>query len=623
MAPKLGYEPVDPTNVPPPREIEVWVPGGIRATIAIPHGVDSDDPKWATPTKRMALILHGQMGHRDYCYQKILAHKLAAFRGIYSLRIDFRGCGALEDCADTKLGRVINSDLEDITRCMEFITDPSLNPLKTAFVPLAIIAHSRGAVVMYLWAVQQAALLRAGDPERKAFQVPNLVSCSTRYNTPTNFERDDVIDDDFVSMEMTCLRHGKYQLVVVPREELLTLIAVDLTCVKDLPDSWSVLSIYGMEDDVVSPNDGAQFSNLLSRCRHSHHLEVIKNADHTFMGVHHIESEEDQEDFNPEGLPLDKNKLVNYRHHAVAAMLHWLKPENELLRFLHANTTIGNQFRWKDIDGLLNFRDVGGWRLLKPTYSKSLKLGLTIFVRSNYIFRSACINSITQEGAQALKALGVKTIFDLRSPQESAGDIDPGYLSHARINRITSPIIDLERVAPEELAKRLVASATSSNKLEKVNQEILREGVQPLRTIFTYIKEHPHEPFVISCSNGRELTGIVTMLILSLAGVDKHTVANEHALSVHGVSAPQQVAHNKAVERVATNGTVTDNSVSFGEETLISMFRTLDILEEEFGGVKSYMTNHLGFVESEVKGIYDNLVTHQAKGPVTFPVCKI
>lgn len=150
MAPKLGYEPVDTNDVPVPRELEVSVPGGISGTIAIPHGVDSDDVRWATPTNRMVLILHGQMGHRDYCYQKLLAHRLAAYRGMYSLRIDFRGCGSLDDYADPKIGRVVESDLEDITRSMEFITNKALNPLGIDFVPLAIIAHSRGAVVMYL-----------------------------------------------------------------------------------------------------------------------------------------------------------------------------------------------------------------------------------------------------------------------------------------------------------------------------------------------------------------------------------------------------------------------------------------------------------------------------------------
>lgn len=613
MAPKLGYEPVDATDVPPPREVDVRVPGGISATVAIPHGVDSDDPKWATPTKRMVLLLHGQMGHRDYCYQKILAHKLAAYRGMYSLRIDFRGCGALDDCADLSVGRIVDADLEDITHCMEFITDASLNPFGVSFVPLAIVAHSRGAVATYLWAMKQAALLKSGDPKREAFYVPNMVSCSTRYHSLTMFEKHNYLDSSLEGVQMRCLRHGKNQLVNVPRLELDSVIDADLTCVKDLPANWSVLSIYGKEDDVVSANDGAQFSNLLSRCRHSHHLDIIDNADHMFMGRHQIENEEDEEDYNPEGWPLGKKNFVNYRFHVAASILHWLKPENELLRFLYANASTQTQPRWRTVDGVQHFRDIGGWHLLRPNFSKSLKAGLSIFVRSDYIYRSSRINSITADGASTLKKMGVKHVFDLMSPQEAAGHVDPGYLAHANINVIKSPFFDELVDAP---AQNLASSSRSVSQSEIINQNILKNGVQLLRRIFTHIKDYPLEAFLISCSNGQSLTGVVVMLILSLAGVDKHTIAHEHGLSIYGAQMRPRISHNRLVESVFTSGSSHDNIV-------VSMFRTLDVLEEQYGGVQSYMTTHLGFREAEVREIYNNLVTHQSKGPVSFPVCKI
>lgn len=621
MAPKLGYEPVDTNDVPVPRELEVSVPGGISGTIAIPHGVDSDDVRWATPTNRMVLILHGQMGHRDYCYQKLLAHRLAAYRGMYSLRIDFRGCGSLDDYADPKIGRVVESDLEDITRSMEFITNKALNPLGIDFVPLAIIAHSRGAVVMYLWALQQEDILRRGDPNRKAFRVPNLVSCSARYNSLTIFEKHDIIDDDFEGVDMNCLRYGKTQLVSVPRQELVSLIDVDLTCVKDIPECWSVMSVYGQEDDVVAPNDGAQFSNLLNRCRHSHHLEIIKHADHNFLGLHHIENDDDMEDHNPEGLPIDKkSKLVNYRYHVASAISHWLKPENELLRFLHANLRIGDLPRWKSIDGVFDFRDIGGWRLLRPTFSDKLVFGLSVHLRSGFIYRSACIKSISAQGAEAVKNLGIKTIYDLRSSQETDGDVDPGYLVHARIKRISSPVIDVERVSPQAIARNssLLSSASSH-----VYEEILQENVQPLRVIFMHIKDKPQEPFLITCSNGRDITGVTVMLIMKLAGVDAHTIAQEHGLSVHGYQAGQsQITKTNVVERVATNGTIKGRKGQ-AEPLSIAMFKALETLEVSYGGILSYMRNHLGFVESEIREIYGSLVTTARNPSVNFPVCKI
>ena len=86
-----------------PREIEVTLGKGVSGTLTVPHSADSESPfeqNYAPTTNKAAIILHGQGGHRSYCYQKMLAHKLASDLGIYSLRIDFRGCGNSADNAD-------------------------------------------------------------------------------------------------------------------------------------------------------------------------------------------------------------------------------------------------------------------------------------------------------------------------------------------------------------------------------------------------------------------------------------------------------------------------------------------------------------------------------------------
>ena len=73
-------------NPPIPREIEVTVGKGVAATLAIPPGLDSQNAfaeNLAPATHKAALILHGQGGHRNYCYQKTLAHRLASELGIF------------------------------------------------------------------------------------------------------------------------------------------------------------------------------------------------------------------------------------------------------------------------------------------------------------------------------------------------------------------------------------------------------------------------------------------------------------------------------------------------------------------------------------------------------------
>ena len=62
-----------------------------------------------------------------------------------------------------------------------------------------------------------------------------------------------------------------------------------------------------------------------------------------------------------------------------------------------------------DIDGIYNFRDIGGYAIDgAPEYS----------VRRGFIFRCANTGNITPSGMQQLRDLGITTIFDLRSSSE-------------------------------------------------------------------------------------------------------------------------------------------------------------------------------------------------------------
>lgn len=162
-------KPVDKKyNPPPPREVKVRFGKGVTGTLSIPHAMDSDNPfeqDLAPVTHKAALILHGQGGHRNYCYQKHLAHRLAKDLGIFSLRIDFRGCGDSADNENKLEGRTLTQDVEDIQAAAEFVQNGKLNGLGMDLTLSSIIAHSRGGVAMFLWAMKQDELLKKRRPK--------------------------------------------------------------------------------------------------------------------------------------------------------------------------------------------------------------------------------------------------------------------------------------------------------------------------------------------------------------------------------------------------------------------------------------------------------------------------
>ena len=128
-----------------------------------------------------------------------------------------------------------------------------------------------------------------------------------------------------------------------------------MSALRDLSTDFSVLSVYGLEDRIIPVNDGSFYANVLNRGPYSHHLELIPFADHNFYGIDPIETEDDAEDYNPHNLPLNNKKLVNHNVMVTSIIIDYLKPENELNRFLYRSFNVGYIPRWKQLDGISDF----------------------------------------------------------------------------------------------------------------------------------------------------------------------------------------------------------------------------------------------------------------------------
>lgn len=616
-------------DVEPPREIEVDVGNGIKGTLAIPHSVDIEDylqQNYAPPTTKVALLLHGQGGHRDYCYQKILAHRLAADLGVYSLRIDFRGCGYLDDHPDTKEGRTLEKDVEDIQTCAEYLLDGNRNAANVNFLLLSIISHSRGAVAMFLWANKQEELLRSADRAR-AIIVPNLVNCSLRFRGETIRERYTFLDDDFEFVEQTAPRYGKVQPTRVTKQELVSLANVDLTPIRDLSPFWSVLSVYGLEDHIIPREDCSYFANTLNRGPYTHQLELIDGADHNFYGQA-VESESDQEELNPNGYPLNKKKLINYNYLVSAIVTKYLRYDQELLRFAAHTKYIGSIPRVKSVDGIANFRDIGGWQINTPTFPLDSNRKTCYFVRPGFIYRCANTVGLSSSGILTMKELNINTVYDLRSVEECEKDGVCSSFKDSQIERFHTPVFRNEDYSPQLIALRLSNLITSWHTYVHIYDHMLDLGTDLFRAMFEHVRDRPDSPFVFHCTAGKDRTGVFAMLALRLTGLDRHTIAKEYELTSIGLLPDHPKIKHKyvtqmqklkkkegasALEEHILRGRKNWSIEEDGFNNLISsryeaMLDTIELLETKYGGIVLYMKKNLKFSEDDIKQIFNNLV---------------
>ncbi|KAJ8098643.1 tyrosine phosphatase family-domain-containing protein [Lipomyces tetrasporus] len=422
------------------------------------------------------VIMHGFGGHKNYCYQKMLARKLSESPlGLYSFRFDFRGCGESAEI-ESPDGRTLDEDLHDIMDVLHYVRE-----IKKLYL-LGLAGHSRGALAGLCYAV------------RFDHSIPNIINCSGRFRAEQIRDR---VGRQSPTWEQDkghwadVPRYMQMRRIFVPANETYSLAKPNMNEIVHLPSSTSFLTIYGLKDTHISVNDSEMYANLLGN---RHTLKFIPEGDHNFY-AHNSETGE----------------RVNYNPQVAQFIADWISPESRRKRFLDRNDHVSAIRRWKVIDGVLNFRELGGWKTRDGRY-----------IRTGYIFRSAQINTVTEIGMAALKELNICKSFDLRSSQECQKN---GAYEIPGLDRQHVPLGVDEDMSPEEIAKKLNRLALGADGFLIVYREFLEEGIKAYRTILEHIRDQSDKPLIIHCTAGKDRTGIICALILLLADVDADTVA--------------------------------------------------------------------------------------------------
>ena len=214
------------------------------------------------------------------------------------------------------------------------------------------------------------------------------------------------------------------------------------------------------------------------------------------------------------------------------------------------------------IEGTHNFRDVGGY----PTADG----GAT---RWRMLFRSDSLHALTQAGHRALEELGLATAIDLR--YESELDRFPSVLAgHPQIAYRHRPLGP--HVAPFE--EPAVA-------YDELNAYFL-DSCQPfVATILGDLSDVRAYPALLSCHAGRDRTGLVVALLLSLAGVPREDVVADYALS--GNRAGRLLAEYR--ELATPDGYDALTAAAFLECPPETMEHTLYHLDQRYGGAEGYV----------------------------------
>jgi protein-tyrosine phosphatase len=162
---------------------------------------------------------------------------------------------------------------------------------------------------------------------------------------------------------------------------------------------------------------------------------------------------------------------------------------------------------------VFNFRDLGGY----PTAD-----GHT--VRWRRLFRADDLSRLDEEDREAFAALGIRTVVDLRRPNEVSEDGRIPQFDGFKYHHI-------HLVHPQWPAQEFADTSDRVAYVSERYRELCDAGADGLGETLRLIADAECAPMVFHCIAGKDRTGVVSALTLSLLGVPDDLVADDYELS--------------------------------------------------------------------------------------------
>jgi protein-tyrosine phosphatase len=236
------------------------------------------------------------------------------------------------------------------------------------------------------------------------------------------------------------------------------------------------------------------------------------------------------------------------------------------------------------LTGAFNVRDLGGY---------ATATGGTTRWRS--FLRADALHELSEADIDALLALGLRTVIDLRSNAEIARQ--PSALSgHAAIDFHHIALFDglapVDAMMMETGAFDL--SARYVDAVERCRPAIVR--------VATTIAEAEDGLVLFNCTAGKDRTGIVAAMLLALAGVETDEIVNDYALTASIAGPLMAKLRTHAMARGLDEATST-RLLSSEPAAMLAFLRHMD---DRHGGFDAYLAretdaeDRLGRIRSRI-----------------------
>jgi protein tyrosine/serine phosphatase len=220
--------------------------------------------------------------------------------------------------------------------------------------------------------------------------------------------------------------------------------------------------------------------------------------------------------------------------------------------------------------GCVNVRDLGG----HPTEDGSV-------TRFGAVVRADSARLLSEEGWAAVVAHGIRTVLDLRFRDELEAD-PPGDVPLEVVHLSLFGDFDPERWA--ELDTRAGATGDDVAATRLVYLEALEEHRDKLAAAVRVVAASPAGGVLVHCTGGKDRTGLVSALLLRLAGVAAEDIAEDYALSEQNL----QERHERWLAE-APDEAERERLRRISRTPAAAMLGVIEELERRYGSVAAYL----------------------------------
>ncbi|KAG0201183.1 hypothetical protein BGX28_005930 [Mortierella sp. GBA30] len=499
-------------------------------------------------TRRLGIICHGVLGHKNYLFQPALASMLAQYMDTF--RFDFRGNGESEGEMGYSNWDDDQADLNAVVAHFE----------RQGYYIYALIGHSRGAI----------SCLNYAATSKHVPLIPYIVSISSRFDMSDVKRKHGpetmALLEEQGHFDWKARAAGKDVTLRVTQEHFDDFINFDTTAVAHIPAMTNILLCHGSDDVVVPVKDICSLQSHLSHARTA--LRIISHADH------------------------------NYRQHTkelCQTVAHYFSAQGRKEEW--TRRTLPNWKAWVHaVGGVLNFRTVG------DIWIPSTTDGTMNYLRPGVIYRCADVSKPTSEGIKVLEALNINDVFDLRSYPEAERR---GTFESENIRRHHIPVFTEVDYSPAQIAVRFTMYLGGTEGFAEAYMSMIPNIRQFLPPILDHIVKR-RTPFIVHCTAGKDRTGVVCALLQMICGVDEEQIAWEYELTSRCMAIREEDVN---FLRSTIGGDSSEEQIrgvlSTNEEY---MFRFLAQFHAKYGTINDFLINELDMTMEQIDAVREALL---------------